>query len=72
MKKAACLLLAFGPLVVLLSFGQTVTAPSQSLDDRVRVFLASQKDQWREENVTEADGRFLYDLILKRGYTRAL
>ncbi len=72
MKKAACLLLMFGPLVFLLAFAQTAPAPSQSLDDRVREFLASQKDQWREENVTEADGRFLYDLILKRGYTRAL
>jgi predicted O-methyltransferase YrrM len=72
MRKAACLLLVFGPLVFLLAFGQTAPAPSQSLDDRVREFLASQKDQWREENVTEADGRFLFDLILKRGYTRAL
>ena len=72
MKKAACLLLVFGPLVFLLAFGQSSPAGSQSLDDRVREFLASQKDQWREENVTEADGRFLYDLILKRGYTRAL
>jgi predicted O-methyltransferase YrrM len=72
MKKAACLLLTFGPLVFLLAFGQSSPASSQSLDDRVREFLAAQKDQWREENVTEADGRFLYDLILKRGYTRAL
>jgi caffeoyl-CoA O-methyltransferase len=45
---------------------------STALDERVRNFLQSQKDQWREENVTEADGRFLYDLILKRRYTRAL
>jgi len=72
MKKAACLLLTFGPLVFLLAFGQSTAAASQSVDERVREFLASQKDQWREENVTEADGRFLYDLILKRGYTRAL
>ncbi|TFG58323.1 MAG: methyltransferase [Candidatus Aminicenantes bacterium] len=72
MKKAATLLLAFTPLVFLIAFGQSSQAGSQSLDNRVRDFLASQKDQWREENVTEADGRFLYDLILKRGYTRAL
>ncbi len=45
---------------------------AQSLDDRVRDFLAAQKDQWREENVSEAGGRFLHDLILRRGYTRAL
>jgi len=51
------------------------TAPasdSAALDARVRAFLESQKDQWREENVTETDGRFLYDLILKHRYTRAL
>lgn len=72
MKKVACLLLIFGPLVFLLAFGQSAPAGSQSLDNRVREFLASQKDQWREENVTEADGRLLYDLILKRGYKRAL
>jgi caffeoyl-CoA O-methyltransferase len=72
MKKAAGSLLIFGPIVFLLAFGRSSPAGSQSLDDRVREFLASQKDQWREENVTEADGRFLYDLILKRGYTRAL
>ncbi|HVP91784.1 MAG TPA: class I SAM-dependent methyltransferase [Terriglobales bacterium] len=47
-------------------------ADSAALDARVRSFLDSQKDQWREENVTEADGRFLYDLILKHRYTRAL
>jgi caffeoyl-CoA O-methyltransferase len=47
-------------------------ADSKALDERVRNFLQSQKDQWREENVTEADGRLLYDLILKRRYTRAL
>jgi caffeoyl-CoA O-methyltransferase len=47
-------------------------ADSAALDARVRNFLDSQKDQWREENVTEADGRFLYDLILKHRYTKAL
>jgi caffeoyl-CoA O-methyltransferase len=47
-------------------------AASTALDERVRAFLESQKGQWREENVTEADGRFLYDLILKHRYTKAL
>lgn len=70
MNKAAGLLLLL-PLAVSLAFGQAGTSP-QTLDERVRQFLDSQKDQWREENVTEADGRFLYDLILKKGYTRAL
>jgi caffeoyl-CoA O-methyltransferase len=44
----------------------------KALDEKVWNFLQAQKDQWREENVTGADGRLLYDLILKRRYTRAL
>jgi predicted O-methyltransferase YrrM len=72
MKKAACFLLLIGPLLSFFARGQTGAAPGQTLDDRVRQFLVSQRDQWREENVTEADGKLLYDLILKRGYTRAL
>jgi predicted O-methyltransferase YrrM len=48
------------------------SADASALDRKVREFLDTQKDQWREENVTEADGRFLYDLILKRRYTKAL
>jgi caffeoyl-CoA O-methyltransferase len=45
---------------------------TSALDERVRTFLEAQRNQWREENITEADGRFLYDLILKHKYTRAL
>jgi caffeoyl-CoA O-methyltransferase len=72
MKKAALVFLAFGPLAILLASGQTTAPSSQTLDDRVRGFLDSQKGRWRQENVTEADGRFLHDLIVKHGYARAL
>jgi predicted O-methyltransferase YrrM len=52
---------------------QKFQAPDpKALDEKVWNFLQAQKDQWREENVTGADGRLLYDLILKRRYTRAL
>lgn len=51
---------------------QAAQAAQSELDARVRAFLDSRKNQWREENITEADGRFLYDLILKHRYTRAL
>jgi len=52
-------------------------APGQSedqaaLDVRVRNFLESHRSQWRDENVTAADGTFLRDFIIKHGYTRAL
>ncbi len=70
MKKAVCVFL-LGPWLLCLAFGQAVS-PQRTLDERVRQFLESQKDQWREENVTENDGKLLYDLILKKGYTRAL
>lgn len=70
MNKAASFLL-LGPLLLTLAFGQAGSSP-QTVDERVRNFLDSQKDQWREENVTESDGKFLYDLILKKRYTRVL
>lgn len=71
MRKTACIIL-FSAVLSLAAFGQTAADPAQALDARVREFLASQKDQWREENVTATDGRILHDLILKRRYTRAL
>lgn len=72
MKKTACFILLLGLFLSVFAAGQAAATSSQSRDERVRGFLDSQKNQWREENVTEADGRFLYDLILKHGYTRAL
>jgi predicted O-methyltransferase YrrM len=73
MNRAACfLILLAGPLLSVVASGQNAAPSSQSLDERVREFLASQKGQWRQENVTETDGRLLHDLILKRGYARAL
>lgn len=72
MKRTAYLFVLWGFLASALAFGQASAAASRALDERVREFLASQKGQWRQENVTETDGRLLHDLILKRGYTRAL
>jgi caffeoyl-CoA O-methyltransferase len=45
---------------------------NQSLDDRVRNFLDSHRHGWRDMNVSEADGKVLYDLILKHKYKKAL
>jgi caffeoyl-CoA O-methyltransferase len=72
MKRTAGVILILGPLVSLLAAGQIPPPGTRSLDERVRGFLEAQKDQWREENVTETDGRLLYDLILKHGYKHAL
>ena len=44
----------------------------QILDDRVRRFLDEQRPSWRDMNVPSRDGQFLYDLIVRNRYTRAL
>jgi predicted O-methyltransferase YrrM len=44
----------------------------QSLDERVRSFLDSHQYSWRDMNVSESDGKVLYDIIIKNKYTKAL
>jgi len=44
----------------------------QALDRKVRAFLDDHAGEWRDMNVSEADGKILYDLIIKNKYTRAL
>ena len=47
------------------------TAPAD-VDSKVRAFLDAHAGRWRDLNVSEADGRILYDLVLKNRCTRAL
>ena len=47
-------------------------AASSTLDEQVRTFLESRRGTWRDMNVPEADGRTLYDLILRHQYKRAV
>lgn len=47
-------------------------AAAEELDAGVREFLEEHRGQWRDMNVPEADGKTLYELVLKNGYTRAL
>lgn len=73
---------AFPLSLLLLIVAAALLAPSSpadglqtaasGLDARVRSFLAGHRDQWRDENVTEADGMFLYDFVLQHKYTKAL
>ncbi len=42
------------------------------LDRKVQAFLEAHAGRWRDMNVPEADGRVLHDLIVEKGYTRAL
>jgi caffeoyl-CoA O-methyltransferase len=42
------------------------------LDEKVKKFLSSHSGQWHDMNIPVADGKTLYDLIIKGNYTRAL
>jgi caffeoyl-CoA O-methyltransferase len=44
----------------------------QNLNERVQNFLDSHRRSWRDMNVSETDGKILYDLIIKNNYKRAL
>ncbi|MBL7175545.1 MAG: class I SAM-dependent methyltransferase [Desulfobacteraceae bacterium] len=44
----------------------------ESLDRKVKEFLENYRDEWVDWNVPEADGKVLYDLIIKNKYTKAL
>ena len=44
----------------------------QNLDEHVQQFLNDHESRWRDMNVPERDGQFLYDLIIQHHYTRAL
>jgi caffeoyl-CoA O-methyltransferase len=45
---------------------------SKALDDTVKKFLDSHRGKWNDLNVPAADGKTLYDLIIKHGYKNAL
>ncbi len=65
-------------LVILATFSLVPIAATQmtqdetDLDKKVRAFLDSHADQWRDLNVPEVDGKLLHDLILKNDYKQAL
>lgn len=42
------------------------------LDKKVKAFLEENRYRWRDMNVPAIDGQLLYDIILDKGYTRAL
>lgn len=44
----------------------------ENLDERVRKFLEEHRYQWREENISEEDGKVLYNLIIENSYKSAL
>jgi predicted O-methyltransferase YrrM len=45
---------------------------NKALDEKVRMFLESRKGTWHDWNIPYADGKVLYDLILKNKYKKAI
>ncbi len=45
---------------------------SSDLDQKVKSFLEKNRYEWHSENISEADGKVLYELIIKNNYKRAL
>ena len=68
---SAAAILAVGAMASIPAFSGK-NPEDQSLDDKVKAFLASHQHQWRDMNVPEVDGQLLYDIIIKNGYTKAL
>lgn len=65
--------LGFLSLLSVLAFSQSPTSQaSQNLDDKVTNFLEKHRGEWRDMNISEADGKILYDLIIKHNYKKAL
>jgi predicted O-methyltransferase YrrM len=53
--------------------GSAFSAQSQEdLDQKVQDFLDRHRGQWRDMNISESDGKYLYELIIQNRYTRAL
>jgi predicted O-methyltransferase YrrM len=48
------------------------TKGTRSLDGKVKKFLENHRKEWMDWNVSEADGKVLYDLIMKNNYKKAL
>lgn len=57
---------------VSVSFFPKKTEEDQNLDEKVRSFLDGHRYSWRDMNVSGADGKVLYDLVVKNNYTKAL
>jgi predicted O-methyltransferase YrrM len=48
------------------------TKESGALDQKVRLFLESRKGTWHDWNIPYADGKVLYNIVLKNRYTKAI
>ena len=65
------ILLICGLLVTSVVFGQYPEVETK-LDKKIKAFLEENANNWRDMNVPPSDGKVLYDIIVKNGYTNAV
>ncbi len=68
----ALLVLSFLSALAALAAAGAGAPGGQDLDRKVQAFLDSRRGDWRDLNVSAADGKILYDLVVKNNYRRAL
>ncbi len=77
MKKEINIAFIFISFILFLSISNNAAISKEpdknkNLDEKVGKFLGSHKDQWVDWNVSEVDGKVLYDFIIRNNYTKAL
>lgn len=68
-------LTVYGCLMVMslaVFYSAIVVGEEREPDKQVRAFLDDRSRRWRDMNVPASDGKVLYDIIVKNGYTKAL
>jgi predicted O-methyltransferase YrrM len=72
MKKSLRIAAALVLLGFLASPAVSQNGKDEALDSKVRAVLQKMRYEWRDMNVPETDGKLLYDIVVKNGYTKAL
>jgi len=59
-------------LLVAIPWNLQAAENERSIDEKVKIFLQRMRGQWRDLNVPEADGKILYEIIIRNKYKKAL
>jgi caffeoyl-CoA O-methyltransferase len=70
MRSRWSILCAF--LGILTVPGQAQVGDLERTDQKVQAVLKRMRGKWRDMNVPERDGRILHDIVVEKGYKRAL
>jgi caffeoyl-CoA O-methyltransferase len=58
--------------VMALSYNSQAAENERVINVKVKTFLERMRNRWRDLNVPEADGRILYEIIIRNNYKKAL